>query len=159
MARDGELEDEAKFREYSEQLVDAIDAVIVDWVRRCVAGSCARAGREYDQSIESATNAAARACRSDVEGQLRQLISLDIDEQRGTPLQVLRSAVRYPGNVLAEAGVASAERDSFERDAFPDDPYGLSPAGFGDIDPSLVEPGLTWGAAKAHLHLRRHRPT
>lgn len=151
-------DDEARFREYSEQLVDAIDAVIVDWVHRCVEGSCARVARRYDQAIASATNAAAAACRADVAAQLRHLISLDIDDQRVTPLQVLRSAVSYPSAVLADADVAPVDRDRFEREAFPDDRYGLTPAGFGDVDPSLAEPGLVWGAAKAHVHLRRHRP-
>jgi hypothetical protein len=35
--------------------------------------------------------------------------------------------------------------------------YDLSPAAFADLDPSLREPGLTWGAAKAHVHLARRR--
>ncbi|HPU38344.1 MAG TPA: hypothetical protein PLS63_02135 [Microthrixaceae bacterium] len=150
-------DDEARFREYSVQLVDAIDAVIVDWVHRCVEGSCVRAGRPYDQAVEAATTAAAAACRGDVGAQLQHLISLDVDDQRVTPLQVLRSAVSYPGTVLADADVAPVDRDRFEREAFPEDLYGLTPAGFGDVDPSLAEPGLVWGAAKAHVHLRRHR--
>ena len=36
---------------------------------------------------------------------------------------------------------------------FPDDVYDLSPATFADVDPALHEPGLVWGAAKAHVHL------
>ena len=152
------VDDEDRFRQYSEELADAIDAVIVDWVHRCVEGTCARAGRRHDPALESATVAAAASCRADVAAQLRDLIALDVDEQRVTPLQVLRSAVRYPGTVLADAGVAPVDRDSFEREAFPEDPYGLTPVGFADVDPSLAEPGLVWGAAKAHVHLQRHRP-
>jgi putative CocE/NonD family hydrolase len=41
--------------------------------------------------------------------------------------------------------------------SFPDDAYDLGPASFADIDPSLHEPGLMWGAAKAHVHLARRR--
>jgi hypothetical protein len=26
-----------------------------------------------------------------------------------------------------------------------------------DLDESLVEPGVRWGAMKAHLHMARHR--
>ena len=40
---------------------------------------------------------------------------------------------------------------------FPDDDYDLSPATFADIDESLHEPGLVWGAAKAHVVLTRRR--
>jgi hypothetical protein len=31
------------------------------------------------------------------------------------------------------------------------------PATFADLDESLREPGLIWGAAKARAHLARHR--
>ena len=41
--------------------------------------------------------------------------------------------------------------------AFPDDVYDLAPASFADVDPALHEPGLVWGAAKAHVHLARRR--
>ena len=35
--------------------------------------------------------------------------------------------------------------------------YDLSPASFADLAPALKEPGLVWGAAKAHVHLSRRR--
>ena len=41
--------------------------------------------------------------------------------------------------------------------SFPDDPYDLTPGSFADVDPSLHEPGLVWGAAKAHVVLARRR--
>ena len=49
------------------------------------------------------------------------------------------------------------ERDDFAREAFPDDDYDLTPASFADVDPSLFEPGVAWGAAKAWTHRQRHR--
>jgi hypothetical protein len=48
-------------------------------------------------------------------------------------------------------------RDEFSERNFPDDTYDLTPASFADVDPSLHEPGLEWGAAKAHVHLARRR--
>jgi hypothetical protein len=59
--------------------------------------------------------------------------------------------------VLRAAGVPPIVRDEFDERAFPDDVYGLIPAAFADIDASLYEPGLVWGAAKAHAHLVRRR--
>ena len=59
--------------------------------------------------------------------------------------------------VLADAGVPPIVRDEFEERAFPDDVYGLAPASFADLDPALREPGLVWGAAKAHVVLARRR--
>jgi hypothetical protein len=40
---------------------------------------------------------------------------------------------------------------------FPDDDYDLTPAAFVALDPALHEPGLRWGAAKAHVFLARRR--
>ncbi|MDQ2825886.1 MAG: hypothetical protein M3Y04_02780, partial [Actinomycetota bacterium] len=84
------------------------------------------------------------------------LLAADIDDQRTTPLALLRGAVRYPTAVLRAAGVAEVERDPIQARLLPDDPYDLSPATFADVDPSLAEPGMVWGAAKALAHRRRH---
>ncbi|MEZ5227993.1 MAG: hypothetical protein R2710_15365 [Acidimicrobiales bacterium] len=53
--------------------------------------------------------------------------------------------------------VSPADRDPFAVQTFPDDLYDLAPATFADIDEALHEPGLMWGAAKAHVHLSRRR--
>ena len=39
--------------------------------------------------------------------------------------------------------------------ALPSDVYDFAPATWGDIDPALVDPGIRWSAAKAHVVLRR----
>jgi hypothetical protein len=49
------------------------------------------------------------------------------------------------------------ERDEFSRRSFPDDMFGLAPATWADVDPSLVEPGLEWGAWKAATIIGRRR--
>jgi hypothetical protein len=154
---DTAADDERALAGYSARLVDAVDAVLGAWVLRCVDETCARAGVVVDESVRRSAERAAQRCRTDVAARLRALLARDVDDQSGTPLQVLRDAVRYPTEVLLAAGVPAVDRDDFERRAFPDDVYGLTPAGFADVDPSLQEPGLTWGAAKAHVHLRRHR--
>ena len=81
----------------------------------------------------------------------------DVDEQVGNPLAILRSLVHHPTAVLRSAGASPVPRDDFDVRNFPDDVYGLSPATFADVDPALHEPGLVWGAAKAHVHLARRR--
>ena len=82
---------------------------------------------------------------------------LDIDDQRGTPLTILRNAVRFPTDVLRRAGVAPVVRDPYAVQAFPDDVYGLTPATWADIHEDLADPGLRWSVAKAFEHRRRHR--
>ena len=70
---------------------------------------------------------------------------------------MVRRAVVYPTAVLRGAGVPPVVRDADAEARFPDDDYDLTPAAFADLDPSLHEPGLVWGAAKAHVHLARRR--
>ncbi len=82
---------------------------------------------------------------------------MDIEDQRTTPLELLRTGVIYPTQVLSALGVPPVARDEFTERAFRDDVYGLSPASFAEVDESLREPGLRWGAAKAFVHLARRR--
>jgi hypothetical protein len=89
--------------------------------------------------------------------ELRALLAADVDAQRANPLALLRAAVRHPTEVLRAAGVAPVARDEFAEHSFPDDIYDLSPAAFADVDPSLTELGIVWGAAKAHVILTRRR--
>jgi len=89
--------------------------------------------------------------------ELRALFTRDIADQPVGPLEVIRRSIRVPTEILVDAGVAPVPRDAFDMRRFPDDLFGLIPASFGDIHPSLHEPGLMWGAAKAHVHLRRRR--
>ena len=105
--------------------------------------------------MEEAVHAGLRAS-VEVGAELRRLLAADIGEQWTNPLTVLRGAVRFPTEVLRRAGVPPLVRDDFDERHFPDDDYGLAPLTFADIDPSLADLGLAWGAAKARLHLMRH---
>src|SRR5262245_13185594 len=110
--------------------------------------------QSFDRVLADA--AAARAT-DDVNAALRALLERDVDAQEANPMAVLRAAVRFPTQVLRGANVAPMRRDEFAARAFPDDVYDLTPASFADVDPSLHDPGLRWGAAKAYAHLhRRH---
>jgi hypothetical protein len=130
---------EAELAAHAARLADAIDAVLPDWVRRCV-----------EARLTTLTPAIRAAVR-------RLLVDTDVDDQRGNPLALLRTATRYPTEVLHAAGAPAVERDKFARERFPDDDYDLTPATWSDLDPSLHELGLTWGAAKAFVHKQRHR--
>jgi hypothetical protein len=107
-------------------------------------------------AVVAAARDAGRRAADEVGGEMRALLAADIDDQRSTPLTLLRSAVRFPTEVLRSAGVPPVERDPIQARLLPDDLYDLSPASFADVDPSLAEPGLVWGAAKAMAHRRRH---
>ncbi len=151
---------EVLFEGASRRLVEAIDVVFVAWIERCVASRLPgdMADDRRRELLESAHEAGVEAKRVTLP-QLITMLETDVDAQRANPLALIRPAVGYATAVLDEAGVPEVRRDEFEVRAFPGDRYDLSPARFDDIDESLHEVGLVWGAAKAHLVLtRRHAP-
>lgn len=149
--------DAALLAELAEVLADAVDAAIAPWVVRSVATVADAWQPGLASRLLPAAEAAGRDAAREVGPRVRALLATDVDQQATGPLALLRDAVRHPTAVLAEAGVPPVARDEFAERAFPDDAYGLAPAAFADLDPSLHEPGLVWGAAKAHVVLARRR--
>lgn len=88
---------------------------------------------------------------------LTRVLTADVDAGAGSPLATIREATGRLSAVLVESGARPVQRDAFDEQAFPDDVFALGPASFADIDETLQEPGLMWGAARAHVHLRRRR--
>jgi hypothetical protein len=147
---DGAVEDIVD--EHGTALADAIEAALPGWVERSVRARVVDA----DTSIYEAAAEAGRRAAADVGEAVRTLLAADIDQQWTTPLALLRAAVRYPTEVLQAAGVPPVHRDRVQAELLPDDVYDLTPASFADVDPSLAEPGMLWGAAKAYAHIKRH---
>ncbi len=142
--------------QHATALADAIEAALPGWVERSVARILEAHFGHADPDVMAAAAEAGRRARDDVAPRVRTLLAADVDDQRTTPLSLLRGAARYPTGVLRSAGVPPAERDRAQARLFPDDVYDLAPATFADVDPGLAEPGLAWGAAKAWTHRRRH---
>jgi hypothetical protein len=141
-----------------EALAAAIEGAIGPWVERSVVRIMeAYAGDVPDDVAADAGRAAAEATAS-VSADIRRLLALDAERQPTNPLSILRAAVRYPTAVLQRAGVPPVIRDEFRERAFPDDSYDLAPASWRDIDESLHEPGIIWGAWKAKTVMDRHHP-
>jgi hypothetical protein len=138
-------------------LADAIEAALPVWVERSVVRVMTAWKGDVDDDVRAAAAAAGRQAADEVAPQVRALLAMDIDDQRTTPLSLLRAAVCYPTAVLEDAGVPQVQRDEQQARLFPDDVYDLAPATFADVDPALADPGLTWGASKAFQHLQRHK--
>ena len=138
-------------------LLAAIEPVVEPWLERCVATACQRAGGAPDAVLADQALEAAREGAAWVMQELHAALEADVDAQRTNPLQVLRDAVRFPTAVLSRAGVPHAKRDEMDARINPDDVYALSPAHWNDVDESLLEPGIVWGAAKARTVLQRRR--
>jgi len=143
--------------EHANALADAIEEALPRWVVRSVERVLVAYRGVADPAVMAEAAAAGMRAVDEVMPRLRALLATDVDEQRTNPLSILRAAVRHPTEVLRAAGVPGVVRDEFDEQAFPDDDYCLTPASFAEVDPSLHEPGLVWGAAKAHVHLSRRR--
>ena len=135
----------------------AVEDALPGWVERSVARRLTADGGTVPPELAEQARRSGRAARDEVGPQLRALLRQDVDEQRTTPLEIVRRAVRFPAAVLAGAGVAPVARDEVAERVLPDDVYDLAPAAWADVDAALADPGLTWGAAKAFVVLARRR--
>ena len=147
-------DDEAQLAAFAAGLADQIDAVIDPWVRRSLAAAATAGGVAL---VEADVPAVVDATRAAAMPELRRVLAADVDAGSGSPLAALRSAVGPMTDALRRWGAAAPPRDDFLERQFPGDPFQLGPAAFSDLDPALHEPGLVWGAARAHVHLRRRR--
>ena len=139
---------DAALAEHGAALADLLIAALPGWSARAVA--------RFDPALEPAGRRAGEQAAAELRPVLRQLLSADVDDQRVNPLALVRRAVRWPTEVLRSAGIPPVRRDPVDEANAPDDVYGLAPMRFADIDESLHEAGLVWGALKARAHLRRH---
>lgn len=143
-------------REFAAALADAIDDALPVWVERSVERVATGAGVALSTPMKEAAAEAGQRARQEVGGKIRVLLDADIDQQQATPLSLLRSAVRYPTEVLQAAEVPPVRRDAQQHRLFPDDVYDLAPATFADLGRDVGATGLAWAAAKAYTHLQRH---
>ncbi|WP_421118501.1 hypothetical protein ACE2AJ_14075 [Aquihabitans daechungensis] len=154
---EGSPTDEELLASHAAVLADGIERALGPWVVRCVLERAEAWRPGLGRDLAEPAEAAGRRAAAAVGPEIRALLALDVDAQATGPLAVLRTAVRFPTVVLADAGVPHIVRDEFAERAFPDDVYGLAPASFADLHPALRDPGLVWGAAKAHVVLARRR--
>ena len=149
---------ERALAEVGAELADQVASTVPPWVVRCVATvfDAWRDAQTTRAPVLGEAEAAGRRAGEALRADLRRLLAADVDAQWATPLELVRRAVAFPTEVLRAAGVPPVERDRFTAERFPDDDYGLTPASLATVDPSLAEPSVRWGAAKAAAHRRRH---
>jgi hypothetical protein len=141
-----------QLRVAGEALVQGVRRALPDWAGRSAAALLSAWGqldraRERDV-VEQARGAGERAAAR-VAAELAELLALDPADQRATPLEIIRSAVAEPTEVLAAAGMPDVVRDPFDEQAWPDDRFGLVPRTLRDLDPDLAAVHFAWGVAKA----------
>ena len=137
-------------------LLTAARAAVPVWLTMCVRRVAEAQGLEM-VSLEESTLTMVERTATETLSRLAALLGTDVDEQRANPLDILRDAIGGPTAVLRAAGAQPVARDRFAEERFPNDVFDLTPATWADIDESLAEPGLTWGAWKAAVVLTRRR--
>lgn len=152
-------EESQRFARYGADLVDAVERSLGPWIERSIREVVLRQSGPDAVTDRLVTDAAdaALATRDEVVPALRTLVQADAEAQRANPLQLLRDGVRHATAVLAAHDVPPVRRDRIQQETLPLDVYDLAPATWADIDPSLVDPGIRWSAAKAHVVLSRRR--
>lgn len=135
------------------QLLTVAERVVPSWVRSSIERHLVDANAGPSRDINAVIDRVAAGALRD----LRDLLSLDPEQQSTNPLTVLRRATVPITAFLNESGVAPVRRDEFQQRSFPDDLYDLCPATWADVSDELVEPGLEWGAWKAAVIISRHR--
>jgi hypothetical protein len=139
------------------ELLAAVAAVVEPWLERLVVATARARLRACPPELAAAAADMARREAPAVLDELAALLATDVDDQRANPLAVLRGHVAPANDLLRDAAVPVPRRDEFDARHFPDDAYGLGPATWRDVDESLHEPGLVWGAWKAATVLARRR--
>jgi hypothetical protein len=133
-------------------VLEGVERELPGWVVRQVNRLLDAWGSDEQARARAETDArdAGRRAAARVTGELRDLFAQDVEAQRATPLQIVRSAYREPTEVLEAAGVPAVRRDEFEERSLPDDRYGLALRNLGELgDEDLAPLLLAWGVGKA----------
>lgn len=137
-------------------LYAAISPRLGPYVAQAVHRQLQAAGRTITAREVAAGQAAARRAEAGVLPALRELLSADVDAQTSTPLGLVRRALDEASAALGQLGIDPEPRDRFLLEVFPADRYGLYPASIAVLGEDVEELAITWGAAKAMVHRRRH---
>ena len=157
MACVSDTSNEELLAELATALADGVEQAIPGWVEESVRRLLIAYAGNATTAHMAAAQEAGVAAAADVGSRVRTLLTADVDAQWTNPLSIVRTAVAYPTEVLRAAGVPPVVRDPMAEQQFPDDDYDLTPTRFADLDPSLHDPSIAWGAAKAFIVKSRHR--
>ena len=146
----GQPSDEEKYVGYGRSLHAAVERALVPWLTSTLES---RHGAELPAAVVEAITSAAQDALSN----LTELIEADVDQPLSGPLEQIRRAVSTLGPVLDKHGFARPARDPYDQQMRPDDVHALGPISFMDLSEEVQSAGITWGAAKAHLHTSRRR--
>jgi hypothetical protein len=143
-------EDDVALAAHGGVLADAVAVALPGWVGRTLRSRVPGVGADVVAAVTAEVEA-------EVLDDLRALLAMDVDDQRQSPLAIVRRGAATVGGALDALGADPPERDDHQRSMFPDDRHDVVPASFADLSDEAGQAGITWGAAKAFVHRRRHR--
>ncbi len=122
------------------------------WVARVIASGVATLDDRPDpEVVAEVIRVTADAIAHDVGADLAALLALPLDEQRSTPLQVVRDAAKYVGAALDALGVLRPTRDQTQVSLLPDDHHDVGPASFADLGLDVQHAALAWTATRVAM--------
>jgi hypothetical protein len=151
------------------ELADRLEQVLAGWLTRRALALLAGTERSRSTGVSAAPaivgagaspdrQRIARAAEAAAErtvDRLRQLADTDVDEQRTTPLTLLREEVSGELTELLCAARVAPPASSGAR-LRGGDPFGLAPTRWQQVDSDAGVLALVWGAAKVRAHRARH---
>lgn len=146
---------DALMAEAAARIVAGVAAGAASWVEQQVSRILDAWGRlDADARARAAAQAraAGEVARDRVVRELETLFSQTPQEQRATPLEIVRTLRREPTEVLSALGVPPVVRDQYDERAFPDDLYGIVPKAITELgDEDLGGALLAWGMGKSRV--------
>lgn len=140
--------DREKYAHHAEELRRAVRAAAPLWLDRVLEPL---AGRDDSDDRRRAIAATLEA----IDRQLGDLAAADPDVPMSGPLELIRQSTEPVQAWLSAQGVVAPARDAWDVRSSPGDLYSLGPMTFSDLGDDVHVAGITWGAAKAHIHLQR----
>lgn len=143
--------------EAASSLQSALEVSVPAWIERSIEQRYEEVHGSVNQAATDLALAAAARVRDEVVPLLGALLSSDMDEQRTTPLAIVRQAVPFATAALQQLGIPTVRRDAFTTERFPEDLYGLGPTSVAELDELSADLAIVWGATKAREHRSRHQ--
>lgn len=140
--------DRQKYAHHAEELRSAVLAAAPQWLDRVLEPLV---GFEETEGRRRAISDTLEA----IDRHLGALAAADPDVPMSGPLELIRQSTEPVQIWLRSEGVVAPERDAWDVRSSPGDSYALGPMTFNDLSEAVHVAGITWGAAKAHIHLQR----
>jgi hypothetical protein len=141
-----------EYRRYGFALRDVAVAAVPQWLRSAF---IARLGG--DSALDDRFDRMVAQVQAEMEQRLTALAAADIDQPISGPLELIRQSAGSATELLLELGASPLPRDAAVAAMYPADVFEIGPAAAIALGQDVHEASIAWGAAKAYLHLNRHR--